>query len=208
MEGKVCIVTGANTGLGFETARGLAEAGAHVVMVCRSLERGEKPRQKIIKMTDNPNVDLLTCDLGQQTQVRQLADQLLERYDRIDVLLNNAGVWKPKREITSDGIETTFAVNHLGYFLLSNLLKDRLTESAPSRIINVSSDLHPSGRVEFDNLEGERLYDAWSAYANLKLANVLFTKRMARDLEGSGVTVNCLEPGWVFTELAREGDVT
>jgi NAD(P)-dependent dehydrogenase (short-subunit alcohol dehydrogenase family) len=177
-------------------------------MVCRSIERGKKPQQKIIKKTGNLNVDLITCDLGEQAQVRQLAKQLLERYDRIDVLLNNAGVWKAKREITSDGIETTFVVNHLGYFLLSNLLKNRLTESAPSRIINVSSDTHPSGRVEFDNLEGGRFYDCWSAYANSKLANVLFTNRMARGLEGSGVSVNCLEPGWVFTGLAREGGIT
>jgi retinol dehydrogenase-12 len=142
MESKVCIVTGADTGIGFETALGLAEAGAHVVMVCRSLERGERPRQKIIKKTGNPNLDLLTCDLAEQTQVRHLPQQLLERYDRIDVLLNNAGIWKSKREITSDGIETTFAVNHLAYFLLSDLLKDRLTESAPSRIINGPSDTH------------------------------------------------------------------
>ncbi len=118
MESKVCIVTGADTGIGFETALGLAEAGAHVVMVCRSLERGERPRRTIIQKAGNPNVDLLPCDLGEQAQVRQLAKQLLERYDRIDVLLNNAVVWKATRELTSDGSETTFAANHLGLLLI------------------------------------------------------------------------------------------
>jgi NAD(P)-dependent dehydrogenase (short-subunit alcohol dehydrogenase family) len=203
LTGKVCLVTGANSGIGKSTAEALAKLGATVVMVCRDHRRAEPIRDAIKIATDNPNVDLMICDLSSQTDIRRFAAEFLDTHQRLDVLVNNAGVVVRERSLTEDGIETTFAVNHLGYFLLTNLLVGLLKKSSPARIVNVSSAAHAVGRIDFDNLQGEKKYGRFSAYANSKLANVLFTYELARRLEGSGVTANSLHPGTVATGLFR-----
>jgi len=203
MKDKVCIVTGANTGIGKVTARSLAASGATVVMVCRDKQKGEAARDEIKQKTGNQKVELMIADLSSQAQIRKLADDFKARYNRLDLLVNNAGLYLPKRTLTVDGLETTFAVNHLAYFLLTNLLLDLLKQSALSRIVNVSSGAHHYGKVEFDNLQGEREYKGFAAYSNSKLENVLFTRELARRLEGIGVTANSLHPGAVATNIFR-----
>jgi NAD(P)-dependent dehydrogenase (short-subunit alcohol dehydrogenase family) len=203
MNGKICLITGATAGIGQVTARSLAQMGATIVMVCRNPEKGEAALEEIKSTSGNPNIELLIADLSSQKEIRRLADEVKARYDRLDVLLNNAGVYIPKRTLTVDGLETTFAVNHLAYFLLTNLLLDVLKQSAPSRIVSVSSGAHFYGKVEFDNLQGEREYKGVPAYSNSKLENVLFTRELARRLEGTKVTANCLHPGAVATSIFR-----
>ncbi len=201
MKGKICVVTGANSGIGKVTARELARMGATVIMVCRDRKRSEPVVQEIRQETGNPLVELMLCDFSSQESIRQFAAEYRQRYDRLHVLVNNAGALMPHRSVTVDGYETTFAVNHLGYFLLTNLLLDLIKVSAPARIINVSSGAHAAGRIHFDDLMGERRYSAWMAYGQSKLANILFTKELARRLDGSGVTVNALHPGFVRTRF-------
>jgi NAD(P)-dependent dehydrogenase (short-subunit alcohol dehydrogenase family) len=205
MDGKVCVVTGASSGIGRETARSLAALGARVVMVARDRDRGERARSEISHSTGSRVLDLVLCDLASQAQVRRLAAELLETHDRIHVLVNNAGLTLAERRVTEDGIETTFAVNHLAPFLLTNLLLDRLRDSAPARVVTVASDAHQGGKIDFDDLSGERRFSGWVAYAQSKLANILFTSELARRLEGTGVTANCLHPGVVHTGFGREG---
>jgi NAD(P)-dependent dehydrogenase (short-subunit alcohol dehydrogenase family) len=202
---KTCVVTGANSGIGKEIARGLAAEGWRVLMVARSREKGEAARAEIVASTGNRKVEILIFDLSSQREVRELATTVLDRCDRLDALINNAGLTLGKRVLTEDGIETTFAVNHLAPFLLTNLLLDRLKESAPSRIVNVASDAHRRGAIHFDDLSAERGYSAWRAYSQSKLANVLFTRELARRLEGTDVTVTCLHPGVVRTGFGRRG---
>jgi NAD(P)-dependent dehydrogenase (short-subunit alcohol dehydrogenase family) len=202
---KTCVVTGANSGIGKEIARGLAGEGWRVLMVVRSREKGEPARAEIMGSTGNRQVELLISDLSSQREVRELATAILDRSDRLDALINNAGLTLGKRILTEDGIETTFAVNHLAPFLLTNLLLDRLKQSAPSRIVNVASDAHRRGAIDFDDLSAERGYSAWRAYSQSKLANILFTRQLARRLEGTGVTVTCLHPGVVRTGFGRQG---
>lgn len=203
MNGKICLITGANAGIGKVTALELAKQGATVVMVCRNKEKGEAALDEIKKKSGNVNLELLLADLSSQAEIRKLADEFKAKHNRLDVLLNNAGVYIPKRTLTVDAIETTFAVNHLAYFLLTNLLLDVLQQSAPSRIVSVSSEAHKYGKVEFDNLQGEREYKGIPAYSNSKLENVLFTRELARRLAGTGVTANCLHPGAVATSIFR-----
>lgn len=203
MTGKVCIVTGANTGIGKETALGLAKLGAAVVMVCRDRERGEAARREIKQKSGNDRVELMICDFASQNSIRQFAREFKERHDRLDVLVNNAGVVLRERSMTEEGLERTFAINHLGYFLLTNLLLDVLKKSAPSRIVNVSSTAHKYGKLDVNAWPTGRDYSTFGAYANSKLANVLFTYELARRLEGTGVTANCLHPGGVGTNLFR-----
>lgn len=201
MAGKVCMVTGANSGIGRVTALELARMGATVVMVCRDRGRAEPVQAQIRQETGNQAVDLLLGDLSSQASIRELAATFMARYDRLDVLVNNAGAIFLGRTLTADGLEATFALNHLGYFLLTNLLLDVLQASAPSRVVNVSSGAHVAAQIDFDDLQGARSYSLWRAYAQSKLANVLFTKELARRLEGTGVTVNALHPGFVSTNL-------
>lgn len=203
MSGKICMVTGANAGIGKVTAQKLAEQGATVVMVCRNQQKGEAALKEIQERSGNANIELRVADLSSQTEIRKLAEDFKAKYDRLDVLVNNAGVYLPKRALTVDGIETTFAVNHLAYFLLTNLLLEVLKQSAPSRIISVSSEAHKYGRIDFDNLQGEREYKGIPAYSNSKLANVLFTRELAQRLEGTKVTANSLHPGAVATGIFR-----
>lgn len=203
MSGKVCLVTGANSGIGKETALALAKMNARVVMVCRDRARGEAELEEIKQQSGNHTLELMLCDLSSQKSTRQFADDFKASHDRLDVLVNNAGVYLRKRTLTIDGIEATFAINHLAYFLLTNLLLDTLRRSAPSRIVNVSSDAHAYGQVDFENLQGEKKYGGVRAYAHSKFENIMFTYELARRLEGTGVTVNCLHPGAVATGLFR-----
>ncbi len=205
MTGKVCLVTGANSGIGRHTAQALALSGATVVMVCRSQPRGEAARAQIAAQVaaagGSGQVVLLVADMGSQRAIRQLAQTFRAQYDRLDVLVNNAGATYMSRIETEDGLEANFAVNHLGYFLLTNLLLTRLIESAPARIVNVASSAHWEGTINFDDLQSTRGYDRGVAYAQSKLANILFTYELARRLEGSGVTANCVHPGVVDTNF-------
>jgi len=203
MTGKVCIVTGANTGIGKETALGLARLGATVVMVCRDRERGEAAQREIKQKSGNSNVDLMLCDFSSQNSIRQFVRDFTERHNRLDVLVNNAGVVLRQHSMTEDGLESTFAINHLGYFLVTNLLLDVLKKSAPSRVVNVASTAHKYGKLDISGWPTGRNYSSFGAYANSKLANVLFTYELARRLKGSGVTANCLHPGGVGTNLFR-----
>jgi NAD(P)-dependent dehydrogenase (short-subunit alcohol dehydrogenase family) len=205
MTGKTCIVTGANSGIGKEISVGLAALGARVVMVARDAGRGEAARSDVVDRTGNELVELVLCDLSSQRQVRELASTLLERCDKINVLVNNAGLTLGDYVLTEDGIETTFAVNHLAPFLLTNLLLERLQASAPARVVTVASDAHRGNAIDFDDLSAARGYSSWRAYGASKLANILFTAELARRLDGTGVTATCLHPGVVRTAFGSRG---
>ena len=206
MNNKVCIVTGANSGIGLETARALAQQQARVVMVCRNQQKGEAAQLDIQQSTGNREVHLYLADLSSQASIRSFAGTFKQQFKTLDVLVNNAGVFLPGREETKDGIEKTFAVNHLAYYLLTHLLLDLLTATENARVVNVSSDAHRGGgALDFDDLELERGYTGYKAYARSKLANILFTTEMARRLDiahpRKRPTVNCLHPGVVATNI-------
>ena len=202
LEGRTCLVTGATSGIGEATAVGLARLGARVILVGRSATRGEASVAAVKAASGNDAVDLLLADLSSLAAIRGLADSVLERAPELHVLVNNAGVVHLSRETTVDGFETTFAVNHLAYFLLTRLLQDRLIASAPARIVNVASEGHRFGSIDLDDLQTERKKYSWmKVYGTSKLANVLFTYELARRLEGTGVTANSLHPGAVGTGL-------
>ncbi len=205
MIGKTCLVTGANSGIGKEIARGLAAEGARVLMVARSPERGEAARAEVAESTDNDSVELLLCDLSSQRQVRGLADEVLERCGELHVLVNNAGLTLGERTLTEDGIEATFAINHLAPFLLTEFLRERLVASAPARVVTVASDAHRGSKIDFEDPSGERKFSSWGAYGQSKLANILFTSELARRLDGTDVTATCLHPGVVRTGFGRQG---
>jgi len=202
MQNKTCLVTGATSGIGQAAAIGLARLGATVIVAGRSEERAQATVAYIKTETGNPNVDYLLADLSVQAQVRQLSEEFKSRYKRLDVLVNNAAAIFLRRQLSADGIEMTFAVNHLAYFLLTNLLLDMLKASAPARVINVASNSHRNKHLNFDNLELERGYWAGTAYGRSKLYNLYFTYELARRLEGTGVTVNAMHPGFVATNMA------
>jgi len=204
LAGKVCMVTGATSGIGQAAAVALASAGAELVLLARSRERAERAVREIGDASGNDRIDVLLGDLSVQADIRRVAAEFLDSGRPLHILLNNAGVFMLQREETVDGLETTFAVNHLGYFLLTNLLLDRLLESAPARIVNVASGAHAysGGRLDFDDLQSRGGYAAMKVYAKSKLANILFTRELARRVEGKGVTVNCLHPGMVGSNLA------
>jgi NAD(P)-dependent dehydrogenase (short-subunit alcohol dehydrogenase family) len=204
MKGKVCLVTGANAGIGQATALGLAQLGATVIMVCRSRERGEAAQAEIQAQSGNDKVDLLLADLSSQAEIRRLAVEIEARYADLHVLINNAAIIPQQRRETAEHLEMQFAVNHLAYFLLTNLLVDKLKASAPARIVVVASQVHASGVIDFDDLQARRNYRPSQMYANAKLANVLFTYELARRLKGSGVIANCLHPGVVATNLLND----
>ena len=202
MNGKVCLVTGSTDGIGKVSARVLAELGAKVIIVGRDPEKSAIVLAELRSISGNKNIDLLMADLAVMQEVRDLADQVISRYDRLDVLLNNAGGYFTKHEITSDGLEMTFALNHMSYFLLTNKLLELLKASAPARIVNVSSNAHYGIDIEFENLNGEQEYKAWKAYQKSKLANVLFTYEL-REKVPADITVNCLHPGFVATNFGH-----
>ncbi len=205
--GKTCVVTGANSGIGKEIACGLAERGARVVMVVRDADRGEAARAELVDRTGNDRVELLLCDLSSQQQIRGLASTLLERCETINVLVNNAGLTLGEYRLTEDGIEMTFAVNHLAPFLLTNLLLERLQASTPARIVTVASDAHRGNSIDFEDVSATRGFSSWRAYGASKLANILFTTELAGRIEGTGVTATCLHPGVVRTGFGRQGPV-
>jgi len=199
---RIAVVTGATSGIGKVTARELARQGFRVVLVARDAEKAARTASEIAVAAPGAKVETLLCDMTSQKQIRAAAEELKRRHDRIDVLVNNAGgVWV-KREVTEDGLERTFAVDHLGYFLLTNLLLRELRRGAPSRVVNVASEAAKLGRIDFDDLQGERRYRGGLAYAQAKLANILFSSELARRVAGSGVTSNALHPGAVASGFA------
>ena len=196
-------MTGATAGIGAVTAHELARMGATVVGVSRNPDKCAAVGERVKTETGNLEVEFLNADLSSQAQVRRLADEFKSKYSRLDVLVNNAGAYYFTRQECVDGIELTFALNHLGYFLLTNLLLDMIKASAPARIVNVSSDAHQSARMDFANLKGGGFYNSWAAYGQSKLANLLFTYELARRLDGTGVTANALHPGFVASSFAH-----
>ena len=202
---RTVLVTGATDGIGRETARQMAASGWRVLLHGRSRERGEREATRIARLTGNAAVEVVEADFSSLEAVRGCAERLRNRLERLDVLVNNAGIYERTRRLSRDGFELTLAVNHLAPFLLTNLLLPLLKKSAPSRIINVSSVAHTRGRLDLDDVQLEHGYSAYGAYAASKLANVLFTYALAGRLAGTGVTVNCLHPGVIDTKLLREG---
>ena len=203
MKDKTVLITGANSGIGYITTREIAKMGAKVVMLCRSEQRGRDALAKAKQESGSDDIHLLLCDLSSQADIRRAMEQFKLTYDRLDVLVNNAGAIFTKRQESVDGIEMTFAINHLGYYLPTLLLLDMLKESAPARIVNVSSGAHETGKFNFDDYNREQNFSSFAAYGESKMANILFTKELARRLEGTGVTVNALHPGFVATNFAK-----
>jgi retinol dehydrogenase 14 len=202
MKGKTVLVTGATNGIGLVTARELSRLGAQVTIVGRSSEKCASVAQAIKTETGNP-VEYLCADLSSLAGIMQVAADFKQRHTQLHVLANNAGALFMRRSLTVDGLERTFALNHLNYFLLTNLLLNILKASAPARVVNVSSGAHERGHIYFDNLQGEKNFNGMQAYGQSKLANVLFTYELARRLEGTGVTANALHPGFIATGFAR-----
>lgn len=207
MRGKTCLVTGANAGIGRETVAGLAAQGARVLMVCRHRGRAEDAAEGIRRRVPGADLELVLADLSRLSSVRALVGDIESRTDRLDVLVSNAGVFNVRRRETEDGFEATFAVNHLATFALVSGLLDLLRASAPSRVVVVASAAHLRGTIDFDDLQGERRYRGWKAYAQAKLANVLFAAELARRLPATQVTANSLHPGVVATKLLLRGIV-
>lgn len=201
MQDNICMVTGANSGIGKVTALELARMGATVVMVCRNPQKGAAAQAEIRAQSGNDRVDLLLADFASLRSVRALAEEYTRRYRQLHVLVNNAGLYLPTRFETEDGYEMTLGVNHLAPFLLTNLLLDTVIASAPTRIINVSSEAHRGARINFADLQSVRKYNGFQAYGQSKLANILFTYELAQRLTGTGVTVNCVHPGAVATNF-------
>jgi retinol dehydrogenase-12 len=201
---KTCFITGATFGIGRETALGLARQGARVVIAGRDATRARETAEWIKRESGNERVDFLLADLSSLTQVHRLAQAFRQRNERLDVLINNAGSLFTEREMTSDGFEHTWALDHLAYVALTLDLLPLLTSSTPARIINVASNMHGRGTIDFDDLQGENRFDGMRAYSQAKLANVLFTYALARRLAGTGVTVNCLHPGAVASGMGRD----
>jgi NAD(P)-dependent dehydrogenase (short-subunit alcohol dehydrogenase family) len=201
MIGKICIVTGSNSGIGKETALALTGMGATVVMAVRDLERGETAREEIIRRTGKDAVDLMICDLSSTKSIRQFVEDFSSKYDRLDVLINNAGAACHERQITEDGFERSLAVNYLGPFLLTRELLPLLERSAPSRVINLSSGMHTRAKIDFDDIQSERSYNGMSVYGSTKLMILMYTYELARRLDGTGVTANVVHPGFAATNL-------
>lgn len=204
---KTGIVTGANSGIGKQTARELANSGYRVVMVCRSRDKAENARRQIVDETGNNQVDILICDLSLMHQVKKTADTIRSKYPQIDRLVNNAGILPDgERKVTNEGLELTFAVNHLAYFLLTKELLPVLEKTPSARIVNVASDAHRYGEFTPGNLQLERGYSTSKAYGNSKLFNIMFTTQLAKEIEGEDITTYSLHPGVVNTNFAADSD--
>jgi len=204
MTGKTVLITGASAGIGKATASELASRGARLVLACRDLEKAERARAEILTRTPGAVVDLVPLELGSLRSVRACAMKLAADRARIDVLINNAGVFPATLRFTEDGFEEQIGVNHLGHFLFTNLLVEKLVASAPARVVTVSSMMHAGGRIDFGSFRGPSKYSAYTAYRQSKLANLLFANELARRLAGRGVTSNSLHPGGVATEIMRD----
>ena len=205
MKGKTCVVTGANAGIGFETALSLATQGAHVIMLCRNPDKAATAREEILSRSGNEAVEVVQVDLSRQASIRSAASTIADRHPRIDVLVNNAGTWFSKRVMTEDGVEMVFAVNHLAYFLLTHLLMPQLLAAPHARVVCVGSDSHFQVKgIQFDDLMMEKSYHGLRSYAQSKLANCMFVYELHRQLREAGihqVDINCLQPGLVKTAI-------
>jgi NAD(P)-dependent dehydrogenase (short-subunit alcohol dehydrogenase family) len=205
IQGKICLVTGATSGIGRATALGLAQMGATVVVHARSHEKGQATVADLKTQSDNEDIHLILANLESQAQIRALGDDFKARFPRLDVLVNNAALIPRQRTLTADGIETQFAINHLAYFLMTFVLLDALKAAPQGRVVNVSSDLHRGAKLDFDDLQSAKEYKAfgWAHYGSTKLMNVLFTNELARRLTGTNITANSLHPGVIRTQLTR-----
>ncbi len=201
MRGKTCVITGATGGIGLETAARLGALGARLVLVGRNRAKGETALARLRARLPGVAVEMHYADLSRPDEITRLADALLGTAARIDVLVNNAGAIFAGRKTTPDGLELTFALNHMGYFRLTALLRARLIASAPARVVNVASEAHRGAHLDFEDLQCSRGYSGWRAYQRSKLTNILFTRELARRLQATGVTVNCLHPGFVATSF-------
>lgn len=206
MQNKLCIVTGANSGIGKAITLRLVEMGAYVVMICRNEEKANEAKEEIISQTGSTGVEVMLADLAYQYEIREVADRFRNKYDQLDVLINNAGMIPSKREETIEGVERTFAVNYLGHFLLTNLLLDHMKAAPEARIINISSEVHRLGASIFhlSNLQLQEGFSPIKAYGLSKLCNIMFTRELAARLKDTTVTANALHPGVVSTRLASE----
>jgi len=210
MQGKVVVITGSNTGVGFETAVGVAEQGATTVLACRNQAKAEEAAHEVVRRTWNDDVHVVPLDLADLASVRKAADDIVSRWDRLDVLVNNAGgVWS-QRQLTAQGFEYTMGVSHLGHYYLTRQLLPRLRATAPARVVNVTSVGHhfASKGMRFDDLQSEKGYEAMEVYCRAKLANVLFTRELARHFEPSALTANAAHPGWVRSRFGMDGDLS
>ncbi len=205
MTNKLCVITGANSGIGFETAASLAAKGAYIVMVCRNEDKAIQAKKEIQHSVDSAGVDIILCDFSIQKEIRLAAEQIKSNYDKIDVLINNHGFISSKRWETVDGLEATFAVNHIGYFLFTNLLLENIKAAGNARIVNVASDAHRAGEFDPENLQLHEGFSPMKAYGNSKLFNILFTKELADRLKDTDVTTNCLHPGVVRSNFGNNG---
>jgi len=202
MKNKLCIITGANSGIGFETAKELARQGAFIVMLCRNEDKAIAAKKAIQQENPSAGIEIILCDFSIQDEIRKAAADIISKYEKIDVLINNHGSITKKFEETVDGLESTFAVNHIGYFLLTNLLLPTIKNSGKARIINVASEAHRNGEFDPENLQLNNNFDSWKAYGNSKLFNILFTLELANRLKDTSVTANCLHPGVVRTNFS------
>jgi NAD(P)-dependent dehydrogenase (short-subunit alcohol dehydrogenase family) len=203
MKGKVILITGATSGIGTETARGLAKLGATIVFTTRDEKKGIDTIKELIKTTGNQDIHVLFCDLASLKSIHACCDEFKRKFDRLDVLINNAAIWDYTRRESKDGIENIIATNFLAPFLMTHLLLDLLKKSSPSRIINLTSGLH-SGTINFEDFEFKQKFSGLKAYRQSKLAVILFTRLLAKKLEGTSVTVNCVHPGMNRTNLGRD----
>jgi retinol dehydrogenase 14 len=204
MKDKICIITGANSGIGKATAKELARQGATLILVCRNKEKGTLALQEIKEFSKNEKIELMTADLSSQKEIRLLADKIRKKYPEIHILINNAGAVHDKRTETVDKVETTFATNHLAYFLLTSLLLDNLKSAPKARIINLASEAQRTGKINFEDLNLKSDFSAIKSYSQSKLANVIFTYELARHLKDTNVTVNCVHPGLVRTNFGKD----
>ena len=203
MKNKIVLITGATSGIGKETAIGLAKLGATIVFTARDTTKGEKTKKELIKASKNKNIHMLKCDLASFESIKKCCKEFKSKFDKLHVLINNAGVWDFKRRESKDGIENIFATNYLAPFLMTNLLLDLLKKTSPSRIINVTSGMH-YGTINFDDIEFKEKFSGAKAYRQSKLGLILFTRILAKKLKGTGVTVNTAHPGMNKTDLGRD----
>jgi NAD(P)-dependent dehydrogenase (short-subunit alcohol dehydrogenase family) len=204
MENKTVAITGANTGIGLQTAKVLAKQGAKIIALCRNPGKGYAALKAIEEYSGRDDVELIQLDLSDLSSVRKAASEIESKVKKLDVLINNAGLIMPKRQLSKDGYEMTFAVNHLGHFLLTDLLLPLVKKAEQGRIINVSSGAHWGAKIDFDDLMAEKKYTAFKAYGQSKLANILFTRELAKRLEAEGISVNALHPGFVRSDFAKD----
>jgi len=201
LTGKTAIVTGATSGIGFQTALALASRDAQLILPARNLQKAEDAKNRIVSQTGNKNIEVFQCELSSMESIRQFATHFNDNYDQLHILVNNAGIWETTRKLSADGVEMVFAVNHLAPFLLTNLLLGKLKAADKARIVTVSSGAHIQGKINFQDIEYNKSWNHFKVYAQSKLANILFTRELARRLEGTAVTANCLHPGVVSTHL-------